>query len=342
MPAQQQRPFFIVGCPRSGTSVLARMLGTHPNLAIPYESHLYNRIYPAARRYGDLSDPSARARLVGEILRTDYIRQWTPPPPLADTLSAIRRDDFHGIVDGLMRAWTATQGKGRWGEKTPQHMFWWETIRAGFPDFQMIHVVRDGRDVALSYRAAHFGPKHVYALAQRWAEYLSAAQRAEVSLGPDAFLVVRYEELMAAPEAELRRICRFLGEEFAPEMLGFYRADVLYPTDRRNLDNLRRPLLTENSGKWRSRMSPRELRLFEAVAGALLERHGYPRTLANPRVPGWEAWSCRYLEHPARRVLSLIANRQGQRLTLETLRLHLRPLVDMLGRRPAASRVPVP
>ena len=324
MPLRNQSPLFIFGCPRSGTSLLTRMLDRHPAIAIPYESHLYNRVYPIVRRAGYPSHPRARNRLVAEILRTDYLKEWVPRPSLDATLAAITRDDFHGIVEGLMGAWTAGQGKTRWGEKTPQHTLHWRTILEGFPDLQVIHLIRDGRDVALSYRAAHFGPKHVYHLARRWVQYLSAAEAAQPVLGERAFLSVRYETLVEQPEGELRRICAFLGEEFTPEMLTYYTRETAYPTDRRNVENLRRPLLADNVGKWRTGMTARELRIFEAIAGAHLERYGYTRAVRNPHIALWEAISCRYLEHPPLRALAMVNNLQGYRLAFQAMRLRLR------------------
>lgn len=318
------RPLFIFGCPRSGTSVLTRMLGTHSSLAIPYESHLYNRVYPLVRRHGFPAGREGLACLVGEILRTDYIRQWSPPPGLEETLAAVTRDGFHGVVEGVLRAWTAARGKTRWGEKTPQHTLWWRTILEGFPDLQVIHLIRDGRDVALSYRAAHFGPKHVYPLARRWAEYLEVAAEARAAIGPAGFLDLRYEDLLREPERELRRVCGFLGEAFQPAMLDFYRDPVAYPTDAHNEGNLRRPVLSNNAEKWRTGMTGRELRIFEALAGPWLERLGYERARPGARVSRLEALSCRLLEHPPRRAAAMVRNRQGRRLALERLRLELR------------------
>jgi len=321
----EPRPIFIFGCPRSGTSVLTRMLDTHPDIAIPYESHLYNRVYPVVRRHcPDLSHPRTRARLVRELLRADPLTLWTPRPSAADTVAAITRDDFHGIVEGLMRAWTRNQGKSRWGEKTPQHTLCWRAIREGFPDLQVINLIRDGRDVALSHKAARFGPKHAYHLAGRWVQYLSAAEEAESALGVGAFLSVRYEDLVAEPETELRRICVFLKEDYSPAMLAFHRGDTAYPTDQRNMDNLRRPLLAGNTEKWRRQMTARDLRIFEALAGGQLDRYGYPRAMREPRLAAWEALSCRYIEHPPRRALAMLTNRQGYRFALQRFRLNTR------------------
>ena len=328
-PPHQTSPFFIFGCPRSGTSLLSAMLGMHPNLAVPYESHLYSCVYPTVSRFTDLAHPHTRALLVTEILRTEHIRRWSPAPSLTGTLDAITRYDFHGIVDGLLGAWASSQGKSRWGEKTPQHTLHWRTILPGFARVQVVHLVRDGRDVALSYRKAFFGPKHVYALAHRWQQYLAAAEQARAFLGEKAFLQVHYEDLLATPEQELRRICDFLGEEYSPVMLAYYQQDKVLKCDQRNATNLRRPVLSDNTGKWRSHMTGRELRIFEALAGDSLERYGYTRGLARARISVWESFSCQYLEHPPRRISAMLRNREARRLALQKLRLHFSLLAEM-------------
>jgi hypothetical protein len=317
-----RRPFFILGSGRSGTSLLSRMLHTHPNIAVPFESHLYNRFYTRIPSSADLANPRTRERIVVEILRTEYLRQWTPPPSAGETLSAVSRHDFHGIVEALLGTWTVRQGKSRWGEKTPHHTLHWRTVLQGFPGLQAIHLVRDGRDVALSFRAAPFGPKHVYQIAHHWVRYLAAAEEARKVLGESAFLQVRYEDLLAEPERELRRVCAFLEESFDPAMLMYYRDESAYPTDQRNLDSLRKPVLSNNREKWRTGLTSRELRIFEAIAGAALERYGYERVVPAARISPWESLSCRYFENPPRRALAMLRNRQGHRFALETLRLN--------------------
>ena len=321
--SRYKNPFFIFGCPRSGTSLLSTMLGMHPHLAIPNESHLYDNVYPFVERGVDLSQATVRTRLVAEIHRSEFISNWSPPPLVSETVSKITRTDFHGVVDALMHSWASKQGKSRWGEKTPQHTLCWRSIVAGFPDVQVIHLVRDGRDVMLSYRSAFFGPKHVYPLALRWNQYLGAAEAAQTFLGESGFLQVRYEDLVASPESELRRICNFLGEEFTPEMLAFHQKDRCSWYEKRNAENLRRPIMSDNTGKWRTRMTPRELRIFEALSGDLLERYGYQRALEKASIMRWEALSCRYLEHPPRRLSAMLRNQQAYRLMLDKLRLRV-------------------
>ena len=316
-------PLFVFGSGRSGTSLLSRMLDAHSAIAVPYESHLYNRIYPMLDPGATFAGESARRRIVQQLLHTSPLRHWQPRPSLEATLAAIRRPGFHGIVEGLFDGWTRDRGKVRWGEKTPHHTLHWRTIRAGFPDLKVLHLIRDGRDVALSFRSAPFGPKHVYQAAGHWAAYLTAAESAREALGERAFLATRYEDLLEDPARELRRICDFLGEPYEAGMLTFYRHEVAYPTDARNLAELRRPVRGENREKWRTGLSGREQRIFEARAGEWLERYGYPRMVSRPRLGRWEALSCRYLEHPPRRALAMLTNRDGYGYALETARLKL-------------------
>lgn len=326
--SEVERPLFVLGCARSGTSLLSRMIDAHPRIAIPYESHLYNTFYPWLRYYGDLSRRPAQERLLRDIFNTDVFRDWDPQPDLERTLTAIRRPDFHGVVDAILRTWAQGRGKARWGEKTPGHAFWWPQLLQGFPNLQLVHIVRDGRDVAVSWKRARFGPKHTLLLARQWQEYLQVIESFRAALPQDAFFQVRYEDLLADPEGVLRRLCRFLGEDYSPQMLAFYKGAADYRTDRSNLENLKKPLLAQNRDKWRKQMSARELRLFEAVAGRTLERYGYERALPQARLYPLEAFACRWIEHPPLKAWAMLKNTKGQidawRRTCIYLRLRLR------------------
>ncbi|MBE9169013.1 sulfotransferase [Pleurocapsales cyanobacterium LEGE 06147] len=317
-------PIFIFGSARSGTSLLSRIVGAHPRIAIPFESHLYNTFYPWLKFYGDLSLAKNRERLVDDILSTEVMQDWMPRPERQQILEAIECFDFHGVVAALMNTWTHAQGKQRWGEKTPWHVFYWSEILEAFPNAKIIHIVRDGRDAALSWQQARFGPKHMYLLARRWVHYLDVIEQVRTAVDSTAFFELRYEDLLANPETVARQICHFLGEEFSPEMLAFYTNDAPYPTDKQNQTNLTKPILATNTEKWRTEMTQRELRIFEAVAGDVLTRYRYPRQLDRAEVFQFESlWIC-YIEHPLRKLFAMLKNRKGHIDGLRRLKIYLR------------------
>lgn len=307
-----ESPIFIFGCPRSGTSLLSRLIDSHPRIAIPFESHLYNTFYPWLNYYGDLRLLKNRERLVDDILDTEVMRDWSPQLERQDVITTISRYDFHGIVEGVLRTWTQTQNKQRWGEKTPPHLFYWREILSAFPNMQVLHIVRDGRDVALSWQKARFGPKHIYPLAQKWIQYLETVAALQAELDESSFLEVRYEALLQEPEKTARKICSFLNEDYSSQMLSFYKTETAYPTDNNNQKNLSKPPLVNNIGKWRFEMSAQQLRIFEAVAGSTLEQYGYERQLAQPTLSPLAIMRFRWLEHPPRKILAMLKNTKGQ------------------------------
>ena len=325
-PKGMESPIFFVGTPRSGTSLISRMFGTHPDIAVPFESFLYMGFLPWIRYYGDLTERRNRRRLLRDMLSV-RLRAWIPPVDEQAACQQIGSNglfDFSGMVAGIIESWCKAQGKRRWGEKTPQHIFFADEILAGFPHAQFIHIVRDGRDVSVSWRNVKFGPEHAYASAVRWKEVLAAGRRLKERLDATQYLEVRYEDLIQDTESTLRLVCDYLGETYSPDILRFYRTNKRYPTDEINNANLAKPIIAGNTGKWRRGLPLREIRIFEAVAGEQLEQYGYERACKNPHLSNMERAYCKYIEHPLRKIVPMIKNRQSQREALRKSMIYLR------------------
>jgi len=305
------QPIFILGSARSGTSLLSRIVGSHPNIGVPFESHLYNLFYPWLKYYGDLEIEKNRAHLINDILQTDVMDDWDPKPSFDDITSLLEKNDFHGIVDALLNAWVKKCGKKRWGEKTPWHMYFWREILEGFPDAKFIYIVRDGRDASLSWRQARFGPKHIYHLAKRWKHFLDEFGEFKKVVRKENLYELRYEDLLDHPEKIARDICSFVGEDYSDKMLSFHESASPYPTDINNDKNLSKPLMQSNKEKWRTKMTLQELRIFEAIAGKELEDFGYARVVPDASISRIEKLYITLLLHPVLRINSMARNLKG-------------------------------
>ncbi len=333
------RPFFILGAPRSGTSLLSRMLDSHPAIAVPDETKIFETFVPLLPLYGDLRRPERLRRLVDDVLGWRWIRRLPHVPSAETVLARIARPDLGGVFASLLDCWTEAHGKRHWGEKTPNNVHFWPEIEAAFPDAAAVHILRDGRDVAISQIKAPFGPKSMATAAERWTLFVGAARAIGERIGPERFVEIRYEDLLSAPEATITEVLGLIGEPFDPSVLSFHERRRPVGTDPVNDRNIQRPLQAANSGKWEAEVGRHEIEVFEAIAGTMLDACGYQRaTDATPM--STSEWTIeRYLRYPPRKVAAMLRNRAGIAEGLERTRIKWRLRMDGLagsgGRNPS-------
>ena len=261
-------PVFIVGPPRSGTSLLRQMLNRHPALASLFFPLLYQDRQRKA--FGDLSNPANRERLVSEYVSLPTTKGLgLDCAKLADRL---RREatSYQALYAAVLNFYAESHGKPRSGEKTPRHALYLDTLREWFPDAPILHIVRDPRDVVTSSHRM-FGAPSAVVTARTWLSHNLAARR---SSHRSQYLEVRYETLVAQPELELTRICKFIGEEYFPSMLTPEQRSVEHPGE---WDRLQTPLTTGRVGQWRRELTRQQVAQIEWVLGPHLETFGYAR-----------------------------------------------------------------
>jgi len=253
--------------------LLRDLLRSHPNLTFPQESHFIPALF---RAYGDPRNEREAVKLAQAILKTYWLKNWGLD---LDPFCFSEYRSYTDIICRLYEEWARKEGKTRWGDKTPQYVTEIPTLVQLFPSCKIIHVHRDGRDVALSWIHTGWGPQNVYIAARDWKYYVDAGRRAAASLQPGAYLEVNYEQLLSFPEETMKHVCSFLDEP--------YCSDVLKPNflERRQrlpiLGNLttwtisRTEIVGANFNKWKKVMSRSDRVLFESVAGDLLEKLGY-------------------------------------------------------------------
>jgi hypothetical protein len=270
-------PFFVVSAPRSGSTLLRLILDAHPRLAVPPPGWLFDMVYPYLFSYGQLAQPSNLLALAEDMLQTPTVGKWPIRPTPGELVDAAREPTFAGLYEALHLAYANAEGKDRWGEKTPRNSFWMDEIRALFPDAQFIHIVRDGRDQAIDISDSLLWPYSVYSGANLWQRYVSAVRESAARLTADAYLEVRYEDLCAAPEAAIRRICSFLREDFDPRMLAPHetrsaRAWSEHPLHARTAQ----PISTKFCEIHKRRLPAADVAVLDALIGEALKRFGYP------------------------------------------------------------------
>lgn len=266
----------IVGCGRSGTTLLASMLDSHPEVAVPGETGFLLDVCRPARGRGRVVDVFLSRLLAEPRFQAWQLDQRT----LADRLHEAQPARPVDALRVVFATFAASRGKDRAADKTPDHVLVIDRLSRLLPEAVFVHVVRDGRDVALALLDVDWGPTSVEEAAWYWQDRVRAGRRAGEQLGSRRYREVRYEQLIADPERELRRLTPALGLDFDAAMLDHldaaHRQVVMSPDPRsdRHLLSAVRPNLRD----WRRDMPAEEVAVFEALAGSTLAACGYERS----------------------------------------------------------------
>jgi hypothetical protein len=268
-------PFFVVGVHRSGTTVLRLMLNAHPNLAVPFESAFIPEFYRRLEDYGGLSHQGNVKRLLDDIAEHPFVTRGG----LIENPEAILRRgcaSYAELVDAIFCEYARARGKSRWGDKTPGYDLEIPVLNTLFPSCQVIHIVRDGRDVALSLRGVQWGSRDLPRVAAEWRWRTATTHKLGAMLGR-RFLEIRYEDLVLETEATLARVCAFLAEPFAEQMLDYAKtADNELPeASKESHQSALKPPIAGRVFAWRSAMSKQDQIIFGRVAAPALELFGY-------------------------------------------------------------------
>lgn len=259
-------PFFIVGCGRSGTTLLRNMLNHHSKIAIPLES-LFIIDYLSAKD----STPADTMRSL--IAREYEIEEWgmeVSPDDLAEAATA--RD----IIIAVHKKYMETHGKVMWGQKTPRFIRHGELLKATFPDCRFIHVIRDPRAVVSSLIQSNVHRSNAYYASLRWLNDVGEGLRLKDRYGED-LLEIRYEDLVGNPKESLKAVCAFIGVDFEPSILEYHKkGDREYSAYYKKVHSmLGKSPTTGRIDAWRTSLSKREISLVESLCGETMKELGY-------------------------------------------------------------------
>ena len=278
---------FIVGCPRSGTTLLRHILMAHPQITITPESHWIPVWFE--ERKGLTPDGMVTSQLIGLLLEHPrFARLRIGREELAGLMADGQPLSYSAFVTGILDLYGKRKHKLLVGTKTPQYVRRMPTLHSLWPRARFVHLIRDGRDVWLSLANWSKTPQTRLALLPTWKDdpvsssalwwesNVRLGRESGKSLGPGLYYEVRYESLVAHPREECEALSAFLGLPYDDAMLRFDETQ----TKRKE----RRPI-SPGLRDWRTQMSGDDVERFEAMAGDLLDELGCPRAFPRLR-PG--------------------------------------------------------
>ncbi|HVW02341.1 MAG TPA: sulfotransferase [Planctomycetaceae bacterium] len=269
------RPAFIVGCPRSGTTLLASLCDRHSRLAATPETHFFSK--SAFRRM--CSERGSKQfdtrRLAPLFVESQYTRDLELSSQ--DLLAQLgeREIDLAEFLNTTLSTYAHARGKAGWIEKTPEHLLFADRIFEWYPQARMICIVRDGRDVALSLKKLPWSITPVRHYAALWVQ--SAKALAKVTeRWPENLLTIRYESLLVSPVETMTEVMRFLGLEFEPQQLDPSLGTGIVPDWEMVLKrNVFGEIDPSRAFAWKKTATPKQLRAMHSMMGPCLDQLGY-------------------------------------------------------------------
>ena len=282
---------FIVGCARSGTTLVHRIVDAHPEIAITPEMHWISHYVNYFKNQNRLVTPE----LVSELTEHKRFSQFEIPRQEFEALLGSGEElPYPTFLRRVFGLYGKINNKPLVGNKTPAYVRNMPTFHALWPEAKFVHIIRDGRDVCMSVlnwkkaertvgRYASWEEDPVSTTALWWERKVHKARVDGAVLGPGLYHEMHYEDLVEDPERECKRLCEFLGVLYEEAMIRFAEGKT-----RTDLPNARKTPkkawlpITSGMRNWRTEMPVKDVERFEAAAGNLLEELGYERTFSRP------------------------------------------------------------
>jgi hypothetical protein len=270
----KNEPLFIIGTERSGSNLLRAILNSHTNISIPHPPHIMKDMGPLVdqpiSRYKNLSIDQNFYRLIDDVIKlvNMHFAPW-PTKINRETIfkQAINRS-LYAINAEIYQDYLNYTGKKRWGCKSTFMIHYIDQILKIHPRAHFIHLVRDGRDVAVSARHSVFNHYHPYYVAKLWAREQALALNWKEKLPASQFTTIRYEDLTSNPEQTIKNLCFRLDEDYQEEMLRYSEKTEVQILAKmsQSWSNISRSILSDNSQKYKIELSSKDIFLFETIA----------------------------------------------------------------------------
>lgn len=276
---------FIIGTQRSGSNLLRLMLNQLKDIASPHPPHILDRMLALMDNYGNLQDNNNFKTLINDVCRLVELNpvEWSDVVFNREKLYAKSSGSrsLMSVYEAIYDTYAEQQGAHTWICKSMANIKYTDEIEAHIKQPKYIYLYRDGRDVALSFQKAVVGEKHIYNIAKDWTDTQSKALYLREMVDESHFFSVSYEQLTQQSEQTAKALCKFLDVEFNSNMFDYHKSnEAKNAASSSDLwGNVTNPILSNNSKKYKKEMSEDDLRIFESVAGHILDHLNYQRDI---------------------------------------------------------------
>ncbi|WP_183574865.1 sulfotransferase family protein [Mucilaginibacter sp. X5P1] len=269
----------IIGTQRSGSNLLRVMLDQSSEIVSPHPAHVLVTFVPLLELYGDLDTETYKV-LINDVV--DYV-EANPVPWDGITIDRdwiFENSNVYSLfeINCLIYEQAAICKNAKyWCCKSMANVHYADELESHSPNLKYIYLYRDGRDVAVSFKKAIVGEKHIYNLARQWKYDQEACIELADRIEKDRFFSLNYETLIAQPEAEIRKLCSFLDITYNESMLSFYNSHESKATAAAGemWQNLEKPIMSNNTGKFHKELTHEEIEIFELVNQDVLQKLDY-------------------------------------------------------------------
>lgn len=274
------QPIQIIGTQRSGSNLLRLMLNQFDEITAPHPPHILQRFIPLIPLYGNLDVSQNFQKLINDVC-TLIEKNPVPWTGVAfdrkEIFKSCNSNNLFEIFRVLYDLKAKEDHASFWACKSMANIKYANEMEEAGIRPLYIHLYRDGRDVACSFKKAIVGEKHVFHIANQWRNNQEACLKLQEKVGNDRYIQLSYENLIHSPEEEMRRISTFLGIQFKPQVFDFYKSKESQNTAvaGKMWANVTKPILKGNSNKYKKELSEMEVGIFEKQAGAILKELAY-------------------------------------------------------------------
>lgn len=275
------KPLFIVGTPRSGTTLLSTLLDRHSKICIPPETQYFTEFCNKVSR--SQADEWSKTELINAAVTNRRICDLELSNQEVYAFFSKYEKSLPNLLRAILEAYTERYGKVIAGEKSPKHIEHVFEILNAFPNAKIICIIRDGRDVVKSLLKVGWAepgnPRRLGLFCNEWSDDAALTSRLQSTFGEEIFLTVKYEDILAEPEKNLEKICRFIGVDFETNQLDFTEKSQVVPDwEKEWKSNSSLSLDMSRVGAWRKSKDLYQIWLMNWMMGEMLERYGYQDT----------------------------------------------------------------